>query len=157
MQAANPGRALIDSTHTVTNMRNHLVAIALGALAMSGVACSDIVGGYGSANITGTYELRTFNGSTLPTVAFSNAFEQRDILEETFTIYSDGTYTDDYTLRISNQSGQRTQIFRDTGTYQQNNTALSFRDSATGDVFNGSVTGNVLTVTYLGDVYVYQR
>lgn len=124
---------------------------------MSSVACSDIVGGLGSYNITGSYELRTFNGSTLPTIAFNDGFEQRDILQETFTIYSDGTYTDDYTLRISSQSGQRTQTFRDTGTYQQNNTALSFRDSATGDVFSGSVTGNVLTVTYLGDVYVYQR
>ena len=143
--------------HTVTNMRKYFVAIALGALAMSSVACSDIVGGYGGSSIEGSYELRTFNGFTLPTIASSNAFEQRDILEETFTIYSDGTYTDDYTLRISNQSGQRTETFRDTGTYQQNNTALVFRDSATGDQFNGSVTGNVLTVTYLGDVYVYQR
>lgn len=138
-------------------MRKHFLGVALGALAMSSVACSDIVGGLGSYNITGSYELRTFNGSTLPTIAFNDGFEQRDILQETFTIYSDGTYTDDYTLRISSQSGQRTQTFRDTGTYQQNNTALSFRDSATGDVFSGSVTGNVLTVTYLGDVYVYQR
>ena len=138
-------------------MRKYFLVIALGALAMSSVACSDIVGGYGGNSITGSYDLRTFNGSTLPTIAFNDGFEQRDILEETFNIYSDGTYTDDYTPRISNQSGQRTQTFRDTGTYQQNNTALAFRDSATGDVFNGSVTGNVLTVTYLGDVYVYQR
>lgn len=138
-------------------MRKHFLGVALGALAMSSVACSDIVGGLGSYNITGSYELMTFNGSSLPTVAYNDGFEQRDILEETFTIYSDGTYTDDYTLRISSQSGQSNQTFRDTGTYQQNNTAIQFRDSATGDVFSGSVTGNVLTVTYLGDVYVYQR
>ena len=75
----------------------------------------------------------------------------------TFTIYNDGTYTDDYTLRILDRTGSTQQSFRDTGTYQQNNTALQFRDSATGDVFSGSITSNVLTVTYLGDIYVYQR
>ena len=37
------------------------------------------------------------------------------------------------------------------------NRALQFRDSATGDIFSGSVTNNTLTVTYLGDVYVYRR
>jgi len=156
LEAANPGRAFIDSTHTVTNMRKLFLAAALGALAMGSVACSDVVG-LGSYNIEGSYELMTFNGSQLPTVAFSDGFEQRDILQETFTIYSDGTYTDDYTLRISNRNGQSQQTFRDTGTYQQNNTALQFRDSATGDIFSGSVTNNTLTVTYLGDVYVYRR
>jgi hypothetical protein len=138
-------------------MRKYFLGVALGALAMGSVACSDIVGGLGSNNITGTYELMTFNGSSLPTVAYNDGFEQRDILQETFTIYSDGTYTDDYTLRISSRSGQSNQTFRDTGTYQQNNTAIQFRDSATGDVFSGSVTSNTLTVTYLGDIYVYRR
>lgn len=138
-------------------MRKYFLGVALGALAMGSVACSDIVNGLGSYDISGSYELMTFNGSNLPTVAFSDGIEQRDILQETFTIYSDGTYTDDYTLRISNRSGQSQQTFRDTGTYQQNNTALQFRDSATGDVFSGSVTNNTLTVTYLGDVYVYRR
>ena len=137
-------------------MRKYFLGVALGALAIGSVACSDVVG-LGSYNITGSYDLMTFNGSPLPTVAYSDAFEQRDTLQETFTIYSDGTYTDDYTLRISSQSGQRQQTFRDTGTYQQNNTALQFRDSATGDLFNGSVTNNTLTVTYLGDIYVYRR
>lgn len=157
LRAANPGRALINSTHTVTNMRKYFLGVALSALVMGSVACSDVVSGLGSYNITGDYELMTFNGSPLPTIAYSDGFEQREILRETFTIYSDGTYTDDYTLRISSRSGQSQQTFRDTGTYQQNNTALQFRDSATGDVFTGSVTSNTLTVSYLGDTYVYRR
>ncbi len=138
-------------------MRKYFLGVALGALAMGSAACSDIVSGLGSYDITGNYELQTFNGSVLPTVAYSDGFEQRDILRETFTIYSDGTYTDDYTLRISNRTGSSQQTFRDTGTYQQNNTALQFRDSATGDMFTGSVTSNTLTVSYLGDIYVYRR
>jgi len=138
-------------------MRKHFVGIALAALAMSSVACADYVTGLGSYDISGSYELMTFNGSQVPTVVYSDGFEQREILQETFTIYSDGTYTDDYTLRIDNRTGSSQQTIRDFGTYQQNNTALQFRDSTRGDLFTGSVTGNTLTVSYLGDVYVYRR
>ena len=139
-------------------MRKHFVAIALGALAMSSVACSDLVTGLGgSYNLTGNYELMTLNGSPLPTIAYDDGFEQHQLLGETFTIYSDGTYTDDYTVRVLTQTGSTQRSFRDVGTYQQNNTALQFRDSATGDVFTGSISGNTLTVSQLGDVYVYRR
>jgi hypothetical protein len=139
-------------------MRKHFVAIALGALAMSSVACSDLVTGLGgSYNLTGNYELMTLNGSPLPTIAYDDGFEQHQLLGETFTIYSDGTYTDDYTVRVLTQTGSTQRSFRDVGTYQQNNTAVQFRDSATGDVFTGSISGNTLTVSQLGDVYVYRR
>lgn len=123
---------------------------------MSFAGCSDITGlGYGS--LAGTYELETFNGNLLPTVMFSNGFQQDELISETFTIYSDGTYTDDYTIRTSSQTGSSTSDFRDVGTYQQNNSALQFQDSRTGDIFTGSVSGSTLTVTQLGDVYVYRR
>ena len=139
-------------------MRKHFVEIALGALAMGSVACSDLVTGLGgSYNLTGNYELMTLNGSPLPTIAYDDGFEQHQLLGETFTIYSDGTYTDDYTVRVLTQTGSTQRSFRDVGTYQQNNTALQFRDSATGDVFTGSISGNTLTVSQLGDVYVYRR
>ena len=139
-------------------MRKHFVAITLGALAMSSVACSDLVTGIGgSYNVTGNFELMTLNGSPLPTIAYDDGFEQHQLLGETFTIYSDGTYTDDYTVRVLTQTGSTQRSFRDVGTYQQNNTALQFRDSSTGDVFTGSISGNTLTVSQLGDVYVYRR
>ena len=138
-------------------MRKFFLAISLGVLAIGAAACSDIVNGLGGYNAQGSYDLRTFNGTQIPAVVYDDGFEQRQVLQETFTIYSDGTYTDDYTLRIYSRSGSTQQTYRDAGTYQQNNTALQFSDSSTGDVFTGSVTGNVLTVSYLGDVYVYQR
>jgi hypothetical protein len=137
-------------------MKKSRFAIASVALALGLAACTDVTG-LGSYNITGSFNLQTFNGSQLPTVSFQNNFEQDELLQETFTIYNDGTYTDDYTLRINSQTGTTTQSFRDVGTYQQNNTALQFRDSSTGDVFTGSISGNTLTVSQLGDVYVYRR
>ncbi len=138
-------------------MQKFFVAISLGMLAIGSAACSDIVNGLGGYNAQGSYDLRTFNGTQIPAVVYDDGFEQRQVLQETFTIYSDGSYTDDYTLRIYSRSGSTQQTYRDAGTYQQNNTALQFRDSSTGDVFTGSITGNVLTVSYLGDTYVYQR
>ena len=158
IKSGQSGRALINPTHTVTHMRKKLVAIALAALATTAVACTDITTGLGgSYNITGSYDLRTFNGSFLPTISYQDNFQQHQLLSETFTIYSDGSYTDDYTVRVLTSNGGSTQNFRDTGTYQQNNNAIQFRDDSTGDVFTGSLSGNTLTVTQLGDVYVYVR
>lgn len=138
-------------------MRKKLLAIAVAALATSGVACTDITTGLGSTEISGSYQLRTFNGSVLPTISYQDQFQQHQLLSETFTIFTDGTYRDDYTVRIFTSNGNSVQSFTDTGTYQQNNTAINFRDDSTGDVFTGSVNGNTLTVTQLGDIYVYQR
>ena len=138
-------------------MRKTLAAIALAALATTSVACSDIVSGLGGYDIEGSYDLRSFNGYSLPAVSYQDSFQQHYLLGETFTIYNDGTYTDDYTVRISSVNGTTTQNYRDVGTWQQNNTAIQFRDNQTGDIFSGSITGNTLTVSQLGDVYVYQR
>ena len=138
-------------------MRKHLLALTVAALAGGSIACSDITG-LSSGDISGSYDLRTFNGFTLPAVSYQDQFQTHQLLGETFTIYTDGTYTDDYTIRIFNTNGSNTtQNYRDTGTYSQNNTAIQFRDDSTGDIFTGSVSGNTLTVSQLGDVYVYQR
>ena len=133
--------------------------MAVGALALTSAGCSDIVSGLGGYNnIEGSYDLRTFNGYSLPAVSYQDSFQQHYLLDETFTIYSDGTYTDDYTVRIYSANGaQTTQNYRDVGTWQQNGSAIQFRDQDTGDIFNGSITGGTLTVSQLGDVYVYQR
>ena len=76
-------------------------------------------------------------------------------MAETFTLYANGTYTDDYRMRTITTSGSTDQTFEDTGVYTQNNTALQFRDTQTGDVFTGSITGNTLTITQFGDIYVF--
>ena len=137
-------------------MRKTLLALAFAALGTGSLACSDLTG-LGAGDISGSYDLRTFNGFQLPTISYQDQFQQHQLLGETFTIYQDGTYTDDYTIRIISNGGTTQQNYRDTGTYQQNNTAIQFRDDATGDIFTGSISGNTLTISQLGDVYVYQR
>ena len=126
-------------------------------LVLSAAACSDLATGLGYGNVSGTYSLQTFNGSSLPALFDRTTFQERDLVAETFTIYSDGTYTDEYRMRTVDQNGTSDLNYHDTGTYQQNNNTFQFRDSLTGDVFTGSITGGTLTVTQFGDVYVFQR
>jgi hypothetical protein len=138
-------------------MRKSLVGLALLAVIGSAAACSDITG-YTTGRVTGDYQLRTFNGQTLPAVMGSTAFGNDELIAEVFTIDADGTYADSYQIRTTSTTGVRsTQTFQDFGTWDRNNTAFQFRDSRTGDLFSGSLSGSTLTITQLGDVYVYTR
>jgi hypothetical protein len=88
----------------------------------------------------------------------STSFGTDELLDEVFTIEAGGTYTDTYEIRTISPTGARsTQTFQDFGTYQRNNSAFQFQDSQTGDVFTGSLNGSTLTISQLGDVYVYTR
>ena len=131
--------------------------VGLAALSVSFAACSDITSGLGLNGVMGSYQLETFNGFRLPALFYQDNFEQDQLIDEVFTIYSDGTYTDDYTMRVSDRTGTVDTQHRDFGTFSQNNTALQFRDSSTGDIFTGSISGNTLTVSQQGDVYVFRR
>jgi hypothetical protein len=136
-------------------MRKTFLAITSLVLVLSAAACSDLATGLG--NISGSYSLQTFNGSNLPALFDQTSFQERDLVAETFTLYSDGTYTDDYRMRVIDQNGTSDLNYHDVGTYQQNNSALQFRDSSTGNAFTGSITGNTLTITQFGDVYVFSK
>jgi hypothetical protein len=149
------GREGINPGKVVDKMRKRLLAIASVSLVFGFVACADLVGlGYDQE---GQYDLETLNGFVLPTVVYQDASEQDELLTERFSIYSDGSYTDDYTLRISSSSGQSTQSFRDVGTYTRYSNQLQFVDGKTGDAFNGDISGRTLTITQNDDLYVYRR
>lgn len=138
-------------------MRKSLVGLALLAVIGSAAACSDITG-LGIGSVTGDYQLRTFNGQPLPAFMGSSAFSNDELIAEVFTIDADGTYVDTYQIRSTNSSGiQTTQTYQDFGVWDRNNTAFQFRDSRTGGIFTGSLSGSTLTITQLGDVYVYSR
>ena len=138
-------------------MRKPLVTMASLVVLLAGAGCSDSTGIFGNNGVNGTFTLQTFNGSNLPAFFDRNTFQERDLVAETFTLYADGTYADDYRMRTITATGNTDQDFEDTGTFGVNNTALSFRDAQTGNTFSGSITGNTLTVTQFGDTYVFSR
>jgi hypothetical protein len=138
-------------------MRKSLVGLALLAVIGSAAACSDITG-YSGGSVSGDYQLRTFNGQSLPAFMGSSSFGTDELMDEVLTIDANGTYADTYQIRTTSLTGVRTtQTYQDFGTWNRSNTAFQFTDSRTGDIFTGSLNGSTLTVSQLGDVYVYTR
>ena len=118
--------------------------LAMFALAGTMAACSlDSTGPNGS--VTGTYSLRTINGQTLPYTFPSG----RRLNSDQLTIYRDGTYED-----VSRWSDGSTTV--DDGDYTNYNGALTFY-STSGDVYQGSVSRDVLTQVLNGYTQVFER
>jgi|SRR5689334_16512840 hypothetical protein len=122
-------------------MMRRLVMLALaGTLA----ACStDSTGPNGS--VTGTYTLRTIDGQFLP-YTFSSGLR---LTSDQITLMTDGTYED--VSRYSDGSS-----FVDEGDYTSYNGAVTFY-STTGQTYQGSISGNVLTQIINGYTQVFQR
>jgi len=136
-------------------MRKRLLTVAAVSVVSGFAACSDLAGP--DTDQYGAYELQTLNGATLPTVVYQDVSEVDELISETFRIYTDGSYTDDYTLRVSSSSGQSTISRRDVGTYKQVGKAFQFVDGNNGQSFDGDLQGRVLTITQNNNVYVYLR
>ena len=136
-------------------MRKRVLAVAAVSLALGFSACGDLAGP--NTDFYGAYELQTLNGSILPTVVYQDASELDELMSETFRIYTDGSYTDDYTLRVSGSSGQSTITRRDVGTYLRSGRTLQFVDGNNLQSFDGEIEGSTLTITQNNNVYVYRR
>jgi hypothetical protein len=118
--------------------------LAMFALATTMAACSlDSTGPNGS--VAGTYTLRTINGSPLP-YTFSGGLR---LVSDDLTLYSDGTYED--VSRYDTGSNRVEQ-----GYYTNYNGALTF-ESDLGAVYQGSVSGDVLTQIVNGYTQVFER
>ena len=106
--------------------------LVMFALAGTLAACSlDSTGPNGS--VSGNYTLRRINGQSLP-YTFSGGLR---LMSDDLTLMSDGTYQD-----VSRYDDGTS--FVDDGDYTNNNGALTFY-SSTGETYQGSVSGNILT------------
>jgi hypothetical protein len=114
------------------------------ALAGTLAACSmDSTGPNGS--VDGSYTLRTINGQTLPYTFPSG----RRLTSDRLDLYRDGSYED-----VSRYSDGSTTF--DEGEYTNYNGALTFY-STSGDVYQGSVSRDVLTQVLNGYTQVFER
>ena len=122
-------------------MMRRLVMLALaGTMA----ACSaDSTGPNGS--VTGTYVLRKINGQTLPYTLPSG----RQLISDRLTLYSDGTYED-----VSQYSNAGSTV--DEGDYTNENGAITFY-STSQEIYQGSVSGNLLTQILNSYTQVFER
>jgi hypothetical protein len=118
--------------------------LAMFALAGTLAACSmDSTGPNGS--VAGSYTLRTVNGQSLP-YTFSGGLR---LTSDDLTLLSNGTYQD-----VSRYSDGTS--FVDDGDYSNNNGAITFY-SSTGQTYQGSVSGDVLTQILNNYTQVFER
>jgi hypothetical protein len=120
------------------------------------VACGGDSSTSPSASVTGTYTLKSVNGSQLPFTVFDFGTEKYEILDDAVILSEGGTWTESGTDRSTLNGQATTSTITDAGTYTLNGTAITFVSAQTGTT-NGSVSSNTLTITDQGIVAVYQK
>jgi hypothetical protein len=130
--------------------------LALASLAVIGCG-GDSTGP--NAQVAGTWNLQTVNGSPLPyTVAFlaGPPVYKLELISDTFVTAANGTYTEAFTSRETDGSTVTTSTENDTGTWSQNGSSLTVTASD-GTVNTATISGNTITLNQQGLVAVYRR
>jgi hypothetical protein len=114
------------------------------------------------ANIAGSYNLQSLNGSALPALFGSSGATRVDVTAGNFTINANNTFSNSHTFRVTSGGQVATLSETCTGTYARTGTSLAFTEAASGNFcgggYNGSVSGNDLTVAYDAQLQaVYRR
>jgi lipocalin-like protein len=135
-------------------MRKALIALAAVALLGCG---GDSTGPAASA--VGTWNLQTVNNATLPyTLAFiANPLYKLELVSDAFVVRADGSYTETFTERETDGTTVTTTSDDDTGTWVQNNGALTITSSSDQSSVNAAISGNTITVNAQGLVLVFKR
>jgi hypothetical protein len=119
-------------------------------------SCTDAFGI--GTRIVGTWSIEAFNDEGIPAVFNANSFEMTEIVSDVFLIRENGTYSNDYTFRItSNRGTTRLESYSDDGYWDRSGTDYYLTDSSTGDVATASVNGTTMIVEVSGDLYRYRR
>ena len=119
-------------------------------------SCTDAFG-IGTRPI-GTWSIDEFNGQRVPAVFDVDGFETTEIISDVFLIRSNGTYSNDYTFRITSNSGStRLESYSDDGYWDSNGNDYYLTDSRTGNMATASVNGGTMVVEAAGDIYRYRR
>jgi hypothetical protein len=120
--------------------------ITMGLLVLAVAACTVTDSTSPTVSIAGTYTLRTINGDALPYSFTSSLALTSDVLMMT----ADGAYTDIATYNNGTTTTER-------GTYSNNNGAITFNDQTDSVVYQGSLSGSVLTEISGSYTEVFQK
>ena len=143
-------------------MTRSKVLMAAGLLLIGAVACSDLTGINAAAD--GFYSLQTVNGTFLPFTTTDNLGNQTTVQSDTYSINSDGTYSELGSFRINGNQGSQSE----SGTWSQSNNVVQFNPTLSSinnfTVYQG-VLGNsssfggarTLTISINGIIGVYSE
>jgi hypothetical protein len=128
-----------------TSMRRFTTGIAI-ALALSIAACASSDATSPTVSIAGTYALKSINGTVLPYSFTTSLTLTSDVL----TMTSSGSYTDVATYSNGTSTTEQ-------GTYSTNNGSITFTDFTDNVVYQGSLSGSVLTEISGSYTEVFQK
>jgi hypothetical protein len=138
-------------------MRRILALLAV-SLVSSAVACGGSDSTSPTADLTGTWNLSTINGSALP-FAVQASDPKIEVLNDQIIASSTGTFTETGNARFTSTTGVVTnQAFADSGTWTVSGTAVSFNFNSDGSTGTATLSGNTFIVAGggLSQVYVKQ-
>ena len=115
------------------------------------------------AAAAGTYTLASYNSASLPALYFQNSAGRIDVISGSMVLRADGSFTETINLRTTYTSGAapgNTPIVEN-GTFAVTGTQITFTlppsGSAGGFSWTGAISGNVVSYTYEGDAWRYQK
>ena len=134
-------------------MRRFLLACS--ALVLLGCG-SDSTGP--GANIVGTWDLQTVNGSPLPyLVDFNQTTNTRtEVVSDQYVVHQGGTYDETFTTRTTVGTQVTDDPVADAGTWTVNGNSVTLTASD-GSPLNGTVNGNHITANIGGFTLVYLK
>lgn len=156
-RASATQRSPAGRTHTPIEtilMKRMLALFSLLALAACG---SDATTGPAGGSVSGTWNLRTINGSALP-VVLQTTSGNVTVISSVLTLNpSGGAYNEVTSLSAISGATTVTGTQTEVGTWFANGGAITFNDQTDQVVYQGSVSGNTLTEIVNGFTEVYSR
>jgi hypothetical protein len=107
------------------------------------------------ATVTGTYILRTVNGSPLPYTTVQLGDDKFEVMADTITLKDGGIWTGGGTIRVTQSGSVSMTTSTSTGTYSLTGTAITINDFT--GASSGTVERGTLSVTQGGLLSVYTK
>lgn len=138
------------------------VFLLAGALTLAACGGSDSTAPNPNAAAFGNYSLNQVNGSPPPVTIFSNSAGRIDVTGGSMSLRSDLSFSETRNFRLvySDGTSESTPAV-DNGTFSVTGSQITFTIPASGAdpafSYTGAVSGGVVTYTYNGASYRYQK
>ena len=108
-----------------------LALLGMLAMTVAMAGCGDDDDPSGPTEITGTYTLRTVNGASLPFTLWTEAEAgfKREITGGSVTLNANGTYSDAFAIRDTEDGVVTTDTETSSGTYVRTGNTIAFTES----------------------------